>query len=179
MQPAFPSPLTVPGPTTKPTTVLVVDDDARARRLFERLLVGQGYVVETASDGPSALAAVQSTPPDVVVLDVMLPGVSGFEICRHLKRESTTRLTPVILVTGMNDRARRAEGLEAGADDFLGKPVDPSELFARVGAVARLKRCTDDLDSAAAIITTLAVMIEARNGSTAGRCHRIHSKDVA
>jgi two-component system response regulator PrrA len=91
-----------------------VDDDAGARRLFERLLIGQGYVVETAPDGPSALAAVQNRPPDVVLLDVMLPGVSGLEICRHLKRESTTRLTPVILVTGMNDRARRVEGWPRG-----------------------------------------------------------------
>ena len=173
MRPAVPVLLTALGPKTKPTTVLVVDDDDGARRLFERLLTRQGYIVETAPDGPSALAAVLDSPPDVVLLDVMLPEVSGVEICRQLKRESATRLTPVILVTGMNDGGRRVEGLEAGADDFLGKPVDPNELLARVGAVTRLKRYTDDLDSAASIIMTLAVMIEARDGCNAGHCHRM------
>jgi putative two-component system response regulator len=170
---AFTAPLRELDPQTKPTTVLVVDDDDGARRLFERLLTRQGYIVETAPDGPSALAAVLDSPPDVVLLDVMLPEVSGVEICRQLKRESATRLTPVILVTGMNDGGRRVEGLEAGADDFLGKPVDPNELLARVGAVTRLKRYTDDLDSAASIIMTLAVMIEARDGCNAGHCHRM------
>ena len=157
----------------KPTSVLVVDDEDGIRRLFTRLLTAKGYSVSTAPDGLAAIEAVRTSPPDVVLLDVNMPNLNGFEVCRRLKRDLATRLTPVILVTGLNAREQRVEGLEAGADDFLNKPVDTHELMARVGAVARLKRYTDDLDSAASIIMTLAVMIETRDGYSEGHCHRM------
>jgi putative two-component system response regulator len=153
--------------------VLVVDDDQAAQKLFERLLDPEGYAVDVAHDADSAFTAVSTLHPDVVLLDVMLPGVNGFEICRHLKRDQATRLTPVVLVTALNAREARIEGVNSGADDFLTKPVDSHELLARVRSLVRMKRYTDDLDSAAAIITTLAVMIEARDGCTEGHCHRI------
>jgi putative two-component system response regulator len=153
--------------------VLVVDDDTSVARVFERLLAKEGYAVEAVGDGPSALAAVDRQAPDVVLLDVMIPGLDGFEICRRLKRESATRLTPVILVTALSDRESRISGMEAGADDFLTKPVDPQELLARVRSLARLKRYTDDLDSAASIIKALAVMIETRDGYAEGHCYRM------
>jgi len=153
--------------------VLVVDDDPAVSTLLERLLTHEGYAVHLAADAPSTLAAVASHNPDVVLLDVMLPGGNGFTICQHLKQDVATRLTPVILVTGMTDRESRIRGRQAGADDFLPKPVDPQELLARVSSLARLKRYTDDLDSAASIITTLATMIEARDGYTEGHCHRM------
>ena len=153
--------------------VLVVDDDDAAARLLQRILQPEGYAVEVAHDGDSAFTAVSSRQPDVVLLDVMLPGVNGFEICRRLKQERSTRLTPVILVTALSARQARLEGVDSGADDFLTKPVDSHELLARVRSLVRMKRYTDDLDSAASIITTLAVMIEARDGYTEGHCHRI------
>jgi putative two-component system response regulator len=153
--------------------VLVVDDDEHVAGLFARLLGTEGYAVEVAQDGPAALQAVANHPPDVMLLDVLIPGLDGFEVCRRLKREPVTRLLPVILVTGLTDRTQRIEGLEAGADDFLTKPVDTQELLARVGSLTRMKRYTDDLDSAAAIVMTLAVMIEARDGHTEGHCHRL------
>jgi putative two-component system response regulator len=153
--------------------VLVVDDDEAAARLLQRILQPEGYAVEVAQDGDSAFTAVSSRQPDVVLLDVMLPGVNGFEICRRLKQERSTRLTPVILVTALSARQARLEGVDSGADDFLTKPVDSHELLARVRSLVRMKRYTDDLDSAASIITTLAVMIEARDGYTEGHCHRI------
>ena len=121
---------------TRPTTVLVVDDEDGIRRLFDRLLTRQGYVVETASDGQSALAAAARIKPDVVLLDVMMPGLNGFEVCRRLKRDPATRLTPVILVTGMTGHEQRVESASAGADDFLAKPVEMSELLARIESVA-------------------------------------------
>jgi putative two-component system response regulator len=153
--------------------VLVVDDEKSVTSVFERLLVREGYVVDVASNGRSALAAISDHPPDLILLDVLIPGLDGFEVCRGLKRESATRLTPVVLITGLSDRDSRIKGAEAGADDFLTKPVDPQELLARVRSLVRLKRYTDDLDSAASIITALAVMIEARDGYTEGHCYRM------
>jgi putative two-component system response regulator len=156
-----------------PPTVLVVDDDKTVAALFTRVLTAHGYAVRAADDGARALAAVKAHAPDVVLLDVGLPKMNGVEVCRHLKREAATRLLPVVLITGLNDDAHRIEGLEAGADDFLAKPVDTRELLARLRSLVRVKRYTDDLDSAASIIMMLAVMIEGRDGYTHGHCHRI------
>jgi putative two-component system response regulator len=168
--------LPLPGrgePLAQSQTVLVVDDDEHITSLFNRLLSTEGYSVNIAHDASSAFASIAAHPPDVVLLDIALPGLSGVEICRWLKREAATRLTPVILVTGLTDREHRLEGLEAGADEFLTKPADSQELLVRIRSLARLKRYTDDLDSAASIIETLAVMIEARDGFTEGHCHRM------
>ena len=153
--------------------VLVVDDHAAVTRLFERLLTAEGYVVDIVHDADAAFTAVTTLQPDVILLDVMIPGLDGFEVCRRLKRDRTTRLTPVILITALDAREARLEGRESGADDFLTKPVDSHELLARVRSLVRMKRYTDDLDSAASIIMTLAVMIEARDGYTEGHCHRM------
>ncbi len=157
----------------EPIRVLVVDDDPGVSRLLERLLTQEGYAVSVAEDAASALAGVESHTPDVILLDVVFPGSDGFTICERLKRDPATRLTPVVLVTGMTDREHRIRGRQSGADDFLTKPIDTQELLARVASLARLKRYTDDLDSAASIITTLAVMIEVRDGYTEGHCHRM------
>src|SRR3954469_7681591 len=159
--------------------VLVVEDDPGVADVFGRLLSAAGYAVERASNVDAARDAIDRQPPDVILLDVMLPGEDGFSICRRLKDNATTRLTPVILVTALSDRESRIEGRRAGADDFLTKPVDSEELIARVGAAVRLKRYTDDLDSAASIVTTLAVMIEARDGVTEGHCHRVANHATA
>jgi len=154
-------------------TVLVVDDDQNVRSFLGRLLGTAGYLVEHAGNGRAALEAINALSPDVVLLDVRLPELSGFEVCRRLRENATTRLTPVILVTGLDAYQQRIEGLEAGADDFLTKPVNTRELLARVGSLVRLKQYTDDLDSAASIIMTLAAMIEARDGYGAGHCSRM------
>jgi putative two-component system response regulator len=156
-----------------PARVLVIDDDPGVSGLLERLLTREGYDVEVRADAASALAGVASHNPDVILMDVVFPGSDGFTLCEQLKRDSATRLTPIVLVTGLTDRESRVKGRKAGADDFLTKPIDPQELLARVSSLARLKRYTDDLDSAASIITTLATMIEARDGYTEGHCHRM------
>ena len=160
-------------PSRDNARVLIVDDDPGVCRLLSRLLLDEGYAVDVAGDADAALADIASHHPDVILLDVVLPDSDGFTLCRRLKRDSATRLTPIILVTGLSDRDNRIKGREAGADDFLTKPIDGPELLARVASLVRVKRYTDDLDSAAAIITTLAVMIEIRDGHSEGHCHRI------
>jgi cyclic di-GMP phosphodiesterase len=157
----------------EPIRVLIVDDEPGVAKMLVRLLTGEGYDVEVATDAASALDAVPRHNPDVILLDVVFPGGDGFSMCQQLKRDAATRLTPIILVTGLTDRETRIKGREAGADDFLTKPFDRQELLARVASLARIKRYTDDLDSAASIITTLAVMIEARDGCSDGHCHRM------
>lgn len=154
-------------------TVLVVDDEEAPREFLRRVLERYGYVVEVAEDGLTALDIIAARPPDVVVLDVMLPGISGFEVCRRVREDTRTRLTPVVMVTGVDAHAERVQGLSAGADDFLGKPIAIPELLARVRSLARMKRYTDDLDSASATLTTLAAMIEARYGYSPRHCHRM------
>jgi putative two-component system response regulator len=127
----------------------------------------------TASDGEEALEMVRSTHPDLVVMDVMMPKLSGYEVCERIKRNPATRLTPVVLVTALHERERKIQGINAGADDFLTKPVDPHELKARASSLVRLKRYTDDLDSAESVIMSLAMVIEARDAYTDGHCQRL------
>jgi putative two-component system response regulator len=153
--------------------VLVVDDDQAVTRLLARLLGRDGYDVHVAHDGVSALQAIETRTPDLVVLDVVIPGLNGFDLCRRLKQDPATRLLPVVMITGHDQRDTRIEGATAGADDFLSKPVDSGELLARVRSLVRLKRYTDDLDSASSIIMMLAVMVESRDGYTSGHCHRM------
>ena len=153
--------------------VMVVDDEVHVTALLARMLQTQGYEVVIAHDGSSALSAISGHQPDLIVLDVMMPGLNGFEVCRRVKGDAATRLTPVILVSGMYEPDVRVQGLEAGADDFLTKPFDTRELLTRARALVRLKRYTDDLDPAASIVTTLATMIETHDGFMEGHCHRM------
>ena len=116
---------------------------------------------------------VQSTHPDLVLMDVMMPKLNGYDVCERIKRNPSTRLTPVVLITALHERERKIEGINAGADDFLTKPVDPHELKARASSLVRLKRYTDDLDSAESVIMSLALVIEARDAYTDGHCQRL------
>jgi putative two-component system response regulator len=153
--------------------VLVVDDEPAIAELLRRLLVKEGYSVDVFNDGQEALNALPVVRPHIVLLDVNMPGLSGIDICRRIKQDPNHRLTPVVMVTGLTQRDVRLDGLEAGADDFLAKPVDPQELMIRVRSLVRIKRYTDDLDSAASIIIAMALLIEARDGNTEGHCHRM------
>jgi putative two-component system response regulator len=156
-----------------PARVLVADDTESVRSLFSQLLAFDGYDVILARDGDEALALAQQQRPDVLLLDVRMPGLDGLEVCRRVKSAPETRLTPVILVTGIADANDRIEGIEAGADDFLTKPVNASELRARVRALSRMKQLIDELDSAEAAFMALALTIEARDPSTNGHCERL------
>ncbi|MDH3318412.1 MAG: response regulator [Betaproteobacteria bacterium] len=124
-----------------------MDDDADMVAFLGLLLQREGMKVETASDGDAALAHVSATPPDLVLLDVMMPGASGFEVCRQLKSDEATALIPVVLVTSLEDSDSRVRGIEAGADDFLSKPVKREELLARVKTLRRLHETRKELES--------------------------------
>jgi len=155
------------------TRVLVADDEAPLAELLRRILIKEGYGVEVAGTGTAAIETLSVYKPHLVLLDVNMPGMSGIDVCRRIKQDPTHRLTPVVLITGMAQREKRLEGLDAGADDFLSKPVDIQELLARVKTLIRIKRYTDDLDSATTLIVSLALLIEARDGNTEGHCHRM------
>ena len=153
--------------------MLIVDDYEANISALRQLLERQGYDVLTASNGRDALDLVHREHPDLVLLDVMMPGVSGLDVCASLKSVAETCLTPIVLVSALQERAARLEGLEAGADDFLSKPVDPQELYARVRSLIRLKRLTDDLESAESLFLTLGRFIEARDPFTEDHCDRL------
>src|SRR5918994_1490905 len=153
--------------------VLVVDDVAANVELLKTLLTREGHGVVTAGDGEQALELVSSESPDLVLMDVMMPKLSGFEVCERIKQNPETRLTPVVLITALHKRERKIQGINAGAVYFLTKPVDPHELRARVRSLVRLKRYTDDLDSAESVIMSLALVIEARDAYTDGHCQRL------
>ncbi|HEY9532439.1 MAG TPA: response regulator [Burkholderiales bacterium] len=127
--------------------VLVVDDDPDMTRFLCLLLGNEGMAVETASDGESAMRSIVASPPEMVLLDVLLPGRGGFEICARLKSDPATALIPVILITALEDRESRVRGIKAGADDFLSKPVRREELLARVQTLRRLHETRRELEA--------------------------------
>jgi cyclic di-GMP phosphodiesterase len=154
-------------------TILIVDDFDANVRLLERLLRPQGHRVVAAGNGEDALQQVRAAQPDLVLMDVMMPKLNGFDACRRLKSDASTRLIPVVLLTALQDSDSRIRGLEAGADDFISKPYNAAELQARVRSLLRIKRYTDDLESAEAVILSLALTIEARDTTTDGHCQRL------
>ncbi|RAK61538.1 PleD family two-component system response regulator [Phenylobacterium hankyongense] len=151
--------------------ILVVDDIEANVRLLEAKLSAEYYEVLVAYDGPTALAMAAADKPDIVLLDVMMPGMDGFSVCRRLKDDPETRHVPVVLVTALDGRADRVAGLEAGADDFLTKPIDDVMLFARVRSLTRLKAVIDELREREASGRRMGVIAGAasRMGGSGGR----------
>jgi putative two-component system response regulator len=159
--------------------VVIVDDNPANVLLLSQQLAHEGYILHTAGNGDEALDLIAREQPDLVLMDVMMPGRDGFETCRALKQSASTRLIPVVLVTSLYETRDKVRGLEAGADDFLTKPVNSTELRARVRSLLRLKRYTDDLESAEAVMLNLGETIEARDGYTDGHCQRLAAYAVA
>ena len=140
-------------------TILVADDQSANRELLDELLTTQGFRVVTVPDGAAAVEELTRTQIDLVLLDVMMPHLNGFEVCRKIKSNPEMFLIPVVLVTALSDKQDRIEGIKAGADDFLTRPVDRAELLARVGSLLKLKHRTDELERAEAVLFTLAQSI--------------------
>jgi putative two-component system response regulator len=154
-------------------TILVADDQASNRELFSELLTAQGLKVITAADGAAALDQLSRVATDLVLLDVMMPQLNGFEVCEKVKANPDTYLIPVILVTGLSDKESRIEGIRVGADDFLTRPVDRTELLARVRSLLKLKQRTDELERAESVLFSLARSIEGKDPYTHGHCERL------
>lgn len=162
-----------------PGRILIVDDDEHIRRSLSDLLKIDGHQVTQARDGEQALQEVAKDPPDLLLLDVMMPGMNGLEVCRLLKADERTRLIPIVMVTAMQDSATKLKALESGADDFLGKPFNRVELRARVRSLLRLKRYTDELESVESVLFSLARSVEAKDAYTGDHCGRLGSYSLA
>src|SRR5579862_4492795 len=153
--------------------ILVVDDNPNTMNLMQDLLSARGYDMVAVADAVPAEAEIFQQPPDLVLSDVIMPGKSGYELCRELKENPATRLIPFVLITGLAEREDRVRGIEAGADDFLSKPIFPEELFARVKSLLKLKEFTDELETAESVLCTLGLSVEARDPYTEGHCERL------
>ncbi len=160
--------------------ILVVDDNPGIATLMSQLLSMRGYEVVTAADAQQAEAEVRRQAPDLVLSDVRMPGKSGYELCREFKSDPATRLIPFVLITGLVDSADKLQGIEAGADDFLNKPVLAEELTARVKSLLRVKEFTDELETVDSVLCTLGLIVEGRDPYTEGHCERLalHAADL-
>lgn len=154
-------------------TVLVIDDQQTNRQAVADALGPLGYTVLEAADGEAGLRAAADASPDVILLDVMMPGMDGFEVCRRLKDHVDTRLLPVVFLTGLDTREARLRALEVGATDFLSKPFDLVELEVRVRNLVAFRRLIQDLDSAEQILFAVARTVEARDERTGEHCDRL------
>ena len=151
-----------PAPPAAKPKLLIVDDTPLNLKLLGDLLAVKGYAVATASSGEEALARLAQEVPDLVLLDVMMPGLSGYDVCRRIRADPATALLPVVMVTSLDPQQERVHGIEAGADDFLSKPINQPELFARVQSLLRIKALQDEVRRQAEALARWNVELEDR-----------------
>jgi len=154
-------------------SILVVEDNLVSAALMKEMLSSRGYHTIAVQNAAAAEAEIRREAPDLILLDVVMPGKSGYELCRELKEDSKTRLIPIVMITGLSAHEDRLKGIEAGADDFLTKPISPEELFARVSSLLKLKEFTDELETVDSVLCTLGLSVEARDPYTEGHCERL------
>jgi len=164
--------------TTSKGTVLAVDDDPAILEAMVISLGGLGYDVWQAGDGESALVLAREQQPDVILLDLILPAMDGYSVCRQLKGDADTQLIPIVFLTGHGSREARLKGLEAGANDFLNKPCELTDLEVRVRNLVGFRRLTQELDSAERMMFTIARAVEARDEGTGDHCDRLAGMTV-
>jgi putative two-component system response regulator len=153
--------------------VLVADDEESNRELMTELLSLEGFEVVAVPNGVAALDELNKIHPDLILLDVLMPQLNGIEVCRRIKINPETFLIPVILTTSLTDKQDRINGIQVGADDFLSRPIDRTELVARVRSLVRLKQRTDELERAESVLFSLARSIEGKDPYTHGHCERL------
>ena len=159
--------------------ILVADDEAQNRTLLRMMLERARYAVVDAADGPGALAQAARHQPDLVLLDVRMPGLDGFEVTRRLRSQPATALLPVILVTGLTELHDKVRGLDAGATDFVTKPFQQAELLARVRANLRTQAALKRLENVQDVLVSLANAVEAKDPSTEHHCSRLAQMALA
>ena len=160
-------------------TILIADDIEANRELLTEILSTNRYRIVQAEDGEQAMQLLEEGEVDLALLDVMMPGRSGFAVCRALKSNPDTRLIPVVMVTSLSASEDRVQGIESGADDFLNKPVNKEELLARVRSLLKIKQFTDELEHAENVLFALALSIEAKDPYTDGHCDRLSESSEA
>ncbi len=159
-------------PEKKPK-ILIVDDNPTNVELLMAQLKSYPYELASANDGEAALKKVESDPPDLVLLDLMMPKVSGYEVCQKLKTDKKTQFIPIIVITALKELEDKIRAIEMGADDFLMKPFNKVELVTRIKSLLKLKELYDDVDSSETIVFTLAEMLEAKDVYTRGHSERV------
>ncbi|HCB01611.1 MAG TPA: two-component system response regulator [Anaerolineae bacterium] len=157
--------------------ILIVDDEPAGRHTLESILEGQDYQLIMAENGPEAIEKAQKFIPDVILLDVMMPGMDGFEVCRHLRNDPNLAEVPIIILTALDDRKSLLQGLEAGADDYLTKPYDRYELRARLLGITRLNRYRKLLDERANIETAHEQLLSAYDATIEGWSRAMDLRD--
>lgn len=166
---------------TEPTgrRILVVDDDPTVGAVLEAILTHEGYQVARARDGRGALAAVADRPPDLILLDLNMPQMGGYEVCQRIKKDPATSLLPIVILTGESEFDARMQAWEAGADDFLTKPFQHVEVLARCRSLLRNKQLVDELDSAQSVLFAFARTLEAKSRFTQGHSERVTALALA
>ena len=158
-----------------PPRVLIVDDDSRDRQLMRVMLDTEGYLLETAADGEEALRIVRTNAPDLILLDVLMPGTDGYEVARRIKAQAASRNIPVILITALDDRDARLRGLEAGAEDILSKPIDSVEIRIKVRNLLRLKAAYEEVTRTnAELATALELARDAKREADEANAEKTH-----
>ncbi len=155
--------------------ILIVDDAVENIKLVTEILnrPKNEYHIEAAGDGYEALEKVKKFDPDLIMLDVVMPGIDGFEVCRILKEDEKTRLIPIVMITALDSQQDRLRGLESGVDDFISKPFNVYELLARVKNLLKLRSYISELEHAEQVIFSLARAVEAKDNYTEGHCERL------
>lgn len=165
-------------PSTHRPRVLIVDDNATNVELISVQLKPFGYEIIKAYGGEEALELIKQNAPDIILLDLMMPRISGYEVCRILKSDPATHLIPVVIVTALRELDDKIKAIELGADDFLMKPYNKLELVSRVKSLLRVKQLYDELDSCESIVFTLAEALEAKDVYTRGHSDRVSKYSV-
>jgi len=159
-------------------SILVVEDNEVNAALLKELLASRGYPAVAVHNAAAAEVEIRREAPDLILLDVIMPGKTGYELCRELKNDPRTRLIPIVMITGLSAHEDRVKGINSGADDFLTKPISSEELFARVHSLLKLKAITDELETADSVLCLLGKSVEARDPYTEGHCDRL-ARDAA
>jgi putative two-component system response regulator len=155
--------------------ILIVDDNTYVASLLQTGLSAEGYQIRVASDGFTALKLIAQSLPDLILLDLEMPGLNGDEVCRRLKSSPTTHLIPVVMITAQSDLRNRLDAWEYGADEFLGKPFHMVEVLARCRSLLRIKGLVEERDSAESVVFALARAVEAKSPYTHGHSERVQT----
>ena len=156
-----------------PEKILIVEDNVLSADLLSQTIRDMGYQTVIARDGIEAVDKVTTEKPDLILLDVMMPGMDGYALCRKVREEESTRRIPIVMITALAELGERVKGIEVGADDFLTKPFNDTILYARIRALLRTKYLNDQLENAEVVIQSLALSIEAKDPNTEGHCERL------